>query len=153
MSTKPTTSETFAEYAARLGVDEHHPMHDNALRMWEMEREAERTYPTVVPACPDWCEEPGGHEYDSYLRGDEGGVEHYRTHVRTIGTAGVLSSAGTINRVVVMSTETYTDGAVSIDPPEVDVPDYRGETLPAADARTLAADLLAAADLLDRLAQ
>lgn len=133
-----TIPETFEEYAAELGLDNpDDPRRGEARARWEAERTAVETYPDVIPPCPSWCALPAGHGYDSY---DTDGRTHYRFHTAPEGGPGPL----------VESMESYNDGAVTLTDPKVDVM-QKTEALTAEEARSNAAQLLAAADLLDSI--
>ncbi len=112
----------------------------------EQEALADASRPSSPPPCPPWCALPAGHAYDSYdpqYRGHEVvSVVHFRQHVSTADPADAY----------VEQTESSHEGKVTLEPPAVF---YDGEMsergADAAEARRVAAALLAAADLLDTL--
>ncbi len=115
-------------------------------KLAEQEARADASRPSSPPPCPPWCALPAGHAYDSYdprYRDHEVvSVVHFRQHVSTADPAAAY----------VEQTESSHDGKVTLEPPVVI---YDGEMsehgADAAEARRVAAALLAAADLLDTL--
>jgi hypothetical protein len=84
------------------------------------------------PACPAWCTQPAGHDYDC-TDGDEGFIRSHSTERND-------------RRAWVWQRETNTAGVLTFE--EVSIGVDEGD-LGADQARKLAADLLAAADVLD----
>jgi len=131
---------TFEAFMAANNLTHDHPNLDGWRRVWQNEVQVEAGAPTVMPPCPDWCTLPAGHPYDSYDVGGDLPLTHLREH------AGF-----TAEHVQVDATERNQDGRVTVDAPTafVNVED----DLDAAAVRAFAADLLRAADELDRITQ
>jgi len=131
---------TFEAFMAANSITHDHPNLDGWRRVWQNELQVEADAPTVIPACPGWCTLPAGHEYTSYDGVADGPMTHLREH-----------TGFTAERVQVDATERNTGGAVTVDVPTafVNVED----DLDAAAVRAFAADLLRAADELDRITQ
>ncbi len=131
----PSTFETFM---AANDLTHDHPNLDGWRRVWQNELEVESSAPTVMPPCPAWCTLPAGHPYDSYDVGSDLPMTHMRGHV-----------GFTAEHVQVDATERNQNGMVTVDVPTafVNVED----DLDAAAVRAFAADLLRAADELDRI--
>lgn len=92
---------------------------------------------TTIPACPAWCEEPAGHEFDA-LTTDMG--EWARIHSRTVGA---------VDYVAVMVVRDERSGQ-PLDPAFIMVDDgVRPGHLNADDGRRLAGLLVETADLLE----
>jgi hypothetical protein len=138
MKTSDKIPSTFEEYAEHLGITTDHPRRDMARKLWEQEREAERTYPAEIPPCPGWCRLNAGHPYDST---EWDYVTHCRFH------SSVPDDTAFDARVE--ATERNKDGVVEVGTPVLAV--YAEGERTAEDARRIAAELLAAADLLDRI--
>ncbi len=133
---------TFEEYLARLAdggvaVGDHLDM---ARQMYDGERLTEASAPTVIPPCPSWCRNSAGHPYDST-------EWDYVTHVRYHSSVPDGWSAG----ARVEATESNKGGVVEVATPIIGL--YVEEKQTAQEARQYAAELLAAADVLDRLPQ
>ena len=141
MNANDSTTETFEQYAARLGVDEHHPMRENARRTWEHEQAVEAFAPTVTPPCPPWCVLPQGHDYTS-TDGYGPDLDFQRQHVAFEGPTSATVDATEHNRY----------GTVTVDAPGVYIY-VRGEEHSGEQARARAGELLAAADMLDGITQ
>lgn len=136
-----TTATTFAEYAEANGWPPESEYRDAARVLWEQEQKAQASYPQTIPPCPSWCELPAGHPYDSYMPDGSGGVVHTRCHEREVGA------------VTVLTFENHDGGQVEVDEVGIDYLERRGlEGVSAEQARTVGSDLIAAADLLDRIA-
>lgn len=116
------------------------PGFDNARALWEQERAAERSYPTTIPPCPSWCELPPSHQYDGYWPNSIQGVEHTRFHQRSAGAVNLSECEH--NKI---------SGGVERHGVTISFEEQCVEDVSAEQARRLAANLLAAADLLDRI--
>lgn len=142
MTTLTKQSTTFEQYADSLGVDPStdDPSRVAALRVYfEQEQTMERLWPTVIPPCPSWCIDEPGHDFDSWdLDQDEPGFTRFHTASRDsqvdvtaletfkVGGASVISDAGL-----------YVEKQDDLNTPEA--------------ARAFAAQVLAAADVLERI--
>ncbi len=133
-----TVPSTFSAYMAEHDIPADHENLDGWRRVWRNELEVEASTPTVMPPCPRWCTLPADHPYPSYDVGADLPMTHLRDHV-----------GFTAERVQVDATERNTGGTVTVDVPTafVNVED----DLDAAAVRAFAADLLRAADELDRI--
>lgn len=132
------TPPTFEQYLARLvdggvAVGDHL---DKVRKMYDEERLAEASAPTVIPSCPSWCRLPAGHPYDST---EWDFVTHLRYHASV--PDGISFGAR------VEATERNKGGVVEVATPIIGV--YVEENQTAEEARRYAAELLVAADLLD----
>lgn len=106
----------------------------------DRESEVEAAAPKVVPACPSWCTLPTGHDYPS-VSDDESGVTFSREHV-----------AASFGHVDVYASENNTGGTVTLAEPVAWVHTDTSEgDLDAGQLRQLAAEVLNAAEVLDRL--
>ena len=105
---------------------------------------------TPLP-CPEWCSWPDGHRFESE---DDAGVV-YRYHVREVRQ--MSTAAGGPSAVIVQvraeeSAAGHLGPVLDVHPPVVNVFGMdEGDDLTAAEARVIAAALLAAADELDRV--
>lgn len=135
--TAPTVPATFDDYMAKLNITADHGNLDGWRKVYEHELYAEAHAPAVIPACPSWCVDPDGHDYDS----TDGAGEQLTFHRFHHAPVGPLLSVDAL--------EHNHDGTVTMDAPSVHL-DERPE-VGASGARALAADLLAAADLLDSI--
>ncbi len=131
---------TFEAFMAANDLTHDHPNLEGWRRVWQNELQVEAGAPTVIPACPDWCTLPAGHGYHSYDVGADLPITHLRDHVGFTG-----------EHVQVDATERNQDGTVTVDVPTAFV--NIEADLDAAALRALAAELLEAADVLDRLSQ
>ncbi len=138
--TSTAVPSTFEAYMAEHNIPAEHPNLDGWRQVWQNELRVEATVPAVTPACPDWCTSAAGHEYTCY----DGTVDGLMTHLRE-------HTGFSTERVQVDATERNTGGTVTVDAPTVFL--NVEDDLDAAAARAFAADLLAAADVLDRLSQ
>ena len=100
----------------------------------------------TVPACPDWCALPAGHDFDR----DGGGVS--RLHRREIATLDTEEGGPGAIRLTVECLESGRhEQAVEQTPPSVCVHARGGDDLTGPEARRFAAALLNAADEWDRV--
>lgn len=130
------TTLTFAQYAEQTGATTPDRL-ELARKEYDLEQAAAACTPDPLPACPAWCALPVGHGYDS-ISGTPAAVELSRIHAS--------SEDGT---ALVSCVETYAGGAVTLDAATVEL--FASDRLTADQARTLAADLATAAELLDSL--
>ena len=129
---------TFEAFLAANDLTHDHPNLEGWRRVWQNELQVEATVPAVTPPCPAWCTLPAGHPYDSYDVGSDLPMTHLRGHV-----------GFTAEHVQVDATERSQDGAVTVDVPTAFV-NVEDDLDPKA-VRAFAADLLRAADELDRI--
>lgn len=128
---------TFEQYAELNNVPADHGNLDGWRKVYEHEVFAEAHAPATIPPCPWWCADQAGHGYDSTDgTGDELAFERF--HHAPVGPL-----------LTVDAPERNHYGTVSVTVPSVYL-DERAD-VDAAGARALAADLLAAADLLERI--
>jgi hypothetical protein len=141
MNVTDSTPATFEQYLARLagnGVAVAADRMDQVREMYDNERKAEETIPSLVPPCPSWCRKGDGHPYDST-------EWDFVTHVRYHSSVPEDVSCG----ARVEAIERNKGGAVAVAAPTIGV--YVEEDQTAEQARAYAAGLLAAADVLDRI--
>jgi hypothetical protein len=129
---------TFEAFMAENDLTPDHPTLDNWRALWERERAIEAHAPTVIPPCPSWCILGAGHDYPS-TDGHGDDVTFERQHVAFEGTVADVSA-----------TEHNGGGTVTIDEPGVYL-SLRDDERPVEEVRAIAAELLEAADVLDRL--
>lgn len=129
--TMNAATETFEQFATAHAVPADRL--DVARALWTQERAADASRPSTVPPCPPWCALPDGHPYDSYS-GPADDVTHTRLHHRPVGMADVHAA------------EHHTAGVVELTATEITC--GKSETLSAAEALILAADLQRAVDVL-----
>lgn len=132
-----TIPDTFEQFVEQHNLPADHGNLEGWRRVYEQQKIVETNAPTVIPPCPWWCKDPAGHDYTS-TDGWDDDLTFQRFHSHPVGQLSV----DTIEHNVA--------GVVTLDPAGVYV-DERGDN-DAAHCRALAADLLAAADLLDRIA-
>lgn len=138
------TSETFEQYAARKGASPADPHYEPMRELWGHAQLAHLSYPATIPPCPSWCVQPDGHEYDSTATDDP--TRHFRYH------SSVPFDNEAAAYVRVEAEEWNRCGEVVVATPKAVI--YDGDrSLTAGEARQVAADLLAAADLLDGITQ
>ncbi len=135
------SAATFEDYRREHGIADDHPNLDGWRALWQHELQIEQHRPTVIPPCPSWCVLPAGHDYPSVdVSGDE--LTFERDHLAFEGKVGD-----------VQATEHNRAGRVTVDVPVIYL-DVRSDlACPAYVARALAAELLEAADVLERLRQ
>lgn len=137
--TSGTIAPTFREYLTQHNI----PADAEHLGQWhniyEQELFTAEHAPKVIPPCPSWCSEPTGHDY-TCTDGSGADLAFERFHCSPVGAV-----------LMVDALERNHYGTVTLGAPSVHL-DERPD-VDAAGARALAADLLAAADLLDRIAQ
>ena len=136
--TSTVVPSTFEDFMAANDLAHDHPNLEGWKKVWRNELEVEASTPAVVPPCPSWCTLAAGHGYTSYDVGADLPMTHIRHHI------GLASE-----HVQVAETERNTDGAVTVDAPTAFV--NIEDDLDAAAVRAFAADLLAAAEELDRI--
>jgi hypothetical protein len=129
---------TFEAFMAEHNLTSDHPTLDNWRAMWERERSIEDHAPTVIPPCPSWCSLDAGHDYDS-TDGYGDDVDFQRQHVAFDGSVADVGA-----------TEHNRAGTVTVDEPGVYL-SLRDDERPVEQVRAIAAELLEAADVLDRL--
>lgn len=125
----------------RLSFDELRDLDDSPAWQQAIDHDEHmaRRRPTVTPPCPAWCRLETGHPYEGV---DLDNVTFVRFHEsRREGTTAVSQE------------EWNRSGDVTLEPPTVSILDSVHEECTAARARELAAELLSAADLLDRVGQ
>lgn len=106
--------------------------------------EIEAAAPKVMPACPDWCNKPAGHEYDSTTgAGEDLAFHRYHSSVADWDSEPPC-------RVEALEAH-FADGVVHLDVSVVTVYSENTEQLTPKGARHLARHLLEAAELLDRI--
>jgi hypothetical protein len=133
-----TVPPTFEAFMAQHNLTPDHGTLDNWRGMWERQRSIEEQAPTVIPPCPSWCILDAGHDYtstDGY--GDD--VSFERQHVAFEGEVASVDA-----------TEHNRGGTVTLDEPGVYL-SMRDDARPVEQVRAIAAELLEAADVLDRL--
>lgn len=135
--TETAVPATFAEYMTLHNVPADHPNLDGYRVMWERALYVETSVPKVIPPCPSWCQSPDGHEYDSTDGYDET-LTYIRSHM-----------AMERPHLWVDAWEHNCAGVVTMQAPSICTPD-QGD-LDSSQARAYAAELLEAADLLDRI--
>jgi hypothetical protein len=95
--------------------------------------------------CPDWCNKPAGHEYDSITgAGEDRAFHRYHSSVADWDTEPAC-------RVEALETR-FVDGQVEVDGPAIAVYSENRSDLTPNGARLLARQLLEAAELLERIA-
>jgi hypothetical protein len=131
---------TFEEYRRQHDLDDDHPNLDGWRKVWERELQAEQNAPTVIPPCPDWCALPAGHGYDS-TDGWDDDLTFERRHVAFEGKVAHVSA-----------TERNHSGEVTVGPLEVFI-EVQGRDYPVDVVSAVAAELVEAADVLERLVE
>jgi hypothetical protein len=137
---RPAVPSTFAEYMRQHDIPADHPNLDGWRKLWQQERQAEQHAPRVIPPCPFWCRLPEGHDYDS-VDGFGDDLVFERTHVAFEGKVAGVSA-----------TERNRAGEVTVEPLEVFL-DVRSEAYPVDVVRAVAAELVEAADVLERISR
>lgn len=102
--------------------------------MRERDAHLARIKPTVIPPCPTWCSLPAGHDYESVDEGEG----FCRNHSTETGAQFAFVTQLETNTAGVL---TFEDASVFVDEGNLD----------AAQAGAFVVELVAAADLLDRL--
>jgi hypothetical protein len=141
MNVTDSTPATFEQYLARW-VDHGLTVEgrlDQIREMYDQEQTARDSLPSVIPPCPSWCRKGDGHPYEAT---DWDFVTHLRFH------SSVPDEVECGARVE--ATERNKGGAVEVAAPTIGV--YVEEDQTAEQARAYAAELLAAADVLDEIA-
>ncbi len=129
---------TFADYMREHDISADHPNLDGWRALWQREQQAERHRPTSIPPCPYWCQLPAGHDYTEIDDFDDD-LTFERRHVAFEGKVAD-----------VYATEHNHFGTVTLDGPAIYL-NVRTEDYPADLVRAVAAKLVEAADLLERL--
>lgn len=118
------------------------PTHDLTDPRWaavaEYQRYLDANAPTVIPPCPPWCRLPEGHDYTGTAV-DVADLTFERLHV---AFAGLVAD--------VVAVERNHRGSVTVDAPEVFL-DVHSDAYPLDVVRAVAAELVEAADVLERL--
>jgi hypothetical protein len=131
-------TDTYTDDDARkMGVD---PQDPRWIEMVKRARMVEENAPTVIPPCPEWCRLPEGHDYtgaDGF--GDD--LTFERQHVAFEGKVADVSA-----------TESNRAGEVTVGPLEVFL-DVRSDAYPVDVVRAVAAELLEAADVFERISR
>jgi hypothetical protein len=138
-STLTPCPPTFEAFMAEHNIAPDHPTLGNWRALWERERAIEDHAPTVIPPCPSWCILDSGHEYtstDGY--GDD--VSFERQHIAFEGETVASVDA----------TEHNKSGVITFDEPSIYL-SQRDDGYSAEHVRAVAAEMLAAADVLDRI--
>jgi hypothetical protein len=114
------------------------------IEIREEEAEDLKDYPTIVPPCPWWCTKEASHPYEPYSSvGDNGGKVWTRWHAVRETNA---------SKAYVSQMEENENGVVRLlDQPIVSVWIGDGVGITAAEAAQAGADLLAAANDLNRV--
>ena len=140
--TSTAVPSTFEAYMAEHNVPADHPNLDAWQVLYERESIVEAAAPKTIPPCPSWCHMPAGHDYESTDGFTPGKIVFIRNHVAEHETPSTQISA----------LEENLNDAVTVRPAgtfvTVSEDDYDAPGL-----RQLAAELLAAADVLDGLPQ
>lgn len=113
--------------------------------------------PATVPACPDWCEKPEGHEYDSTEFDmerfgslsdavDAGEIILCRYHRHTI--RGTKREEISVEQLEQAAVRADAEPVVTLDEPTVYACIGFEDVVATDDVRGLASDLTAAADLV-----
>ncbi len=131
------SAATFEDYRREHGIADDDPALWLYRQQWEIEAEAERHRPATMPPCPEWCLLPAGHDYDS-IGGHPISLE--RQHVAFSGRLAVGVDA----------TERCREGEVVVEQP-VAIVDMTDLDRPVEDLRAAAAELVEAAETLERL--
>lgn len=133
---------TFADYMREHDLAADHPTLDNHRALWKLERRVEDEQPTVIPSCPSWCTLAAGHGYPSYDGGlDSESIVYQRQHVAFEG-----------EHVTVDATEHNTSGFMHLEPAAGYLYGEKDE-LTAEQFRAVSAELLKAAEVLERIGQ
>lgn len=103
--------------------------------------------PTLLP-CPSWCVKPAGHPFT-----DSGCPDVDRRHLAAYTELSTPEVAGwAVVKVFMMETVTIDDDGSQVDCTDVEIDlNLRANELTGSDARQLAAALLDAADVWDRV--
>ncbi len=133
-----TTAATFQDYMRQHDIAHDHPNLKGWRKLWQRETQAEQHKPTVIPPCPSWCRLPEGHGYTE-LDGFDEDLTFERRHVAFEGKVAD-----------VYATEHNHFGAVTLDEPAIYL-NVRNEDYEVDIVRAVAAELVEAADLLERL--
>jgi hypothetical protein len=129
---------TFEQYMAEHKIPADHPNLDDWREVYAHQVIVEQNAP-AVPPCPSWCTSPDGHDYDCVDGGEVADLTYFRNHV-------VMQRP----HLLVDATEHNRNGVVTMDAASICVASNRDD-LDAEQARAFAAELLEAADLLDRV--
>ncbi len=129
---------TFAEYMREHDIPADHPNLDGWRRVWQRDLQVEQQKPAVIPPCPEWCRLQEGHDYTE-ADGWGADLTFERHHVAFQGKVAD-----------VQATEHNRSGEVTIDAPVIYL-DLRDDEYPVDVVRALAAELVEAADVLERL--
>jgi hypothetical protein len=135
---RPAVPSTFADYMREHDIPADHPNLEGWRVLWQRDQQAEQQKPTTIPPCPAWCRLPEGHDY-SEVDGFRDELTFERQHVAFEGKAAD-----------VQATEHNRSGEVTVDALEIYL-DLRDDSYPPSVVRALAAELVEAADLLERL--
>lgn len=100
-------------------------------------RERTNAQPMLVPECPDWCAMPSGHSYEGRLGSDD--RTYCRHHVSGHGAAWVWQE------------ERNREGLVTVRPAMIHIGSTLDDDLDADHALELAAELVQAARLYQRI--
>jgi hypothetical protein len=133
-----TIPATFEAFMAEHNLSPDHPTLDNWRAVWERERSIEDRAPTVIPPCPSWCILDAGHDYTS-TDGFDDDLTFERQHVAFEGTVADVSA-----------TEHNRAGTVTLDEPGIYL-SLRDDERPVDEVRSIAAELLEAVDVLERI--
>jgi hypothetical protein len=136
---RPAVPATFAEYMREHDIPADHPNLDEWRALWEHELQVEANAPTVIPPCPSWCIRTAGHDYDS-TDGWDDELTFERDHLAFKGEVAD-----------VQATEHNRCGVVTLDAPIIYLSLDRDGERTAEQTRTVAAELVEAADVLERL--
>jgi hypothetical protein len=132
------TAATFADYMREHDIPVDHPNVDGWHKVWQRDQQAEQQKPTTIPPCPVWCRLAEGHDY-SEVDGFGEDLTFERQHVAFQGKVAD-----------VQATEHNRAGEVTVDAPVIFL-DVRGDAYPVDVVRAMAAELVEAADVLERL--
>ncbi len=136
--TSTAVPPTFDAFMAENDLTADHPNLDGWRVLWRRELDIATQAPAVIPPCPPWCVRDAGHDYDS-TDGFGDDLSFERRHVAFEGTVADVSA-----------TEHNRAGAVTLDEPGIYL-SLRDDERPVDEVRAIAAELLEAADVLDRL--
>lgn len=137
--TSTTVPTTFDAFMAENNLAAADPNLGGWRRIWETDQLVAAHAPTVIPPCPAGCTQPAGHDYPS-TDGWADDLTFQRQHVAFAGAVADVSA-----------TEHNHYGTVTLDEPEVFL-SMRDDAQSVEKVRALAAELLEAAEVLDRIA-
>ncbi len=129
---------TFAVYMREHDIPADHPNLDGWRALWQREQQAEQHRPRTVPPCPSWCLLLAAHDYSDVDGWDED-LTFEREHVAFRGDVAD-----------VQATEHNRASEVTVDAPVIFL-DVRTDAYAVDVVRAIAAELVEAADLLERL--